>query len=255
METLENARNLVHSLRRRPLLSVFAILSILSATAVLGTADSQKETKLSARQVVAWLFTNAESLEELDFRDVAEAASGKTVHPLILENPTDKALVDRINEAAVKCIAQMNAADSPTKGLRRINEASRYFEEILLKELNHGDFACQFPLTAEGKQQRSGYPDLEILHKPTGEITYLDPKLFEESSRESTLRTFYFEPRQKTAKITKDARHLLLGFSHDGKDGNWKFLQHELVDLSKLKVRLKAEFDASNRDLYPKRVK
>jgi hypothetical protein len=62
----------------------------------------------------------------------------------------------------------------------------------------------------------------------------------------SSLRTFYFEPKDNTLKITEDATHLLLGITHDGNSGAWEFLGYRLVDLS----RLKAEFQASNRDLY-----
>jgi hypothetical protein len=43
---------------------------------------------------------------------------------------------------------------------------------------------------------------------------------------------------------------LLVGIYHDGVDGGWKFNGWDLVDLSRLKVRLKSEFQASNRDLY-----
>jgi hypothetical protein len=58
-------------------------------------------------------------------------------------------------------------------------------------------------------------------------------------------------PKQ-TLKITDDAVHLLAGIEHDGKDGQWTFTAWRLVDLSKLRVRLKAEFQASNADLYQK---
>jgi hypothetical protein len=60
-------------------------------------------------------------------------------------------------------------------------------------------------------------------------------------------------PKQ-TLKITDDAVHLLAGIEHDGKDGQWTFTGWRLVDLSKLRVRLKAEFQASNADLYQKSV-
>jgi hypothetical protein len=34
------------------------------------------------------------------------------------------------------------------------------------------------------------------------------------------------------------------------KDGAWKFTRWDLVDLAQFKVRLKAEFQGSNRDMY-----
>ena len=75
--------------------------------------------------------------------------------------------------------------------------------------------------------------------------------MFERGSRASSLRTFYYEPQQETGKVLEDAHHVLIGFEHAGKvDGQWQFLGWELVDLSRLKLRLKAEFQGSNRDLY-----
>ena len=81
-------------------------------------------------------------------------------------------------------------------------------------------------------------------------VFYLDPKLVEHGSAESTFRTFYFEPKNETLKITDDAVHLLVGIEHDGKEQQWTFTGWRLVDLSKLRVRLKAEFQASNAELY-----
>ena len=85
-----------------------------------------------------------------------------------------------------------------------------------------------------------------------GFVFYLDPKLVEQGSAESTFRTFYFEPKNETLKITDDAVHLLVGIEHDGKERAWTFTGWRLVDLSKLRVRLKAEFQAGNAELYQK---
>jgi hypothetical protein len=113
------------------------------------------------------------------------------------------------------------------------------------------DLSCGVPPNRRGEAQRSGYPDLRIVHEPSGEVFYLDPKLVEDGSWDSTLRSFYFEPKDETLKITDDAVHLLAGIGHDGRDGAWRFTGFKLVDLSKLRVRLKAEFQASNADVYP----
>ena len=112
-------------------------------------------------------------------------------------------------------------------------------------------FTCEVPKTAAGQHQRAGYPDLRLADRTSGRALCLDVKLLEHKSRQSTLRTFYFEPKQDTNKVLEDAHHLLIGFEHAGRvDGHWKFLGWELVDLSRLNVWLKAEFQASNRDLY-----
>ena len=99
--------------------------------------------------------------------------------------------------------------------------------------------------------QRSGYPDLRIVDGASQRIFYLDPKLYAAGSRDSSFRTFYFEPKITTNKVTDDAVHLIVGFEHEPKSGGrWNFTRWDLVDLAHFKVRLKAEFQGSNRDIY-----
>jgi|AntRauTorcE11897_2_1112592.scaffolds.fasta_scaffold18316_2 hypothetical protein len=188
------------------------------------------------------------------FPVVIEATSGKHVIPLRGRSSANR-VAGAIRKSTNELIVEMNAVDSPIKGLRRINEASRFFEDGLREKLNAVDgIRCSVPENQEGKAQRSGYPDLTIVDEVSGDIYYLDPKVMEQGSLSSSLRTFYFEPKERTLKVTEDASHLLIGIEHDGNDGDWKFLGYRLVDLSKLRVRLKAEFQASNRDLYSERA-
>ncbi len=185
------------------------------------------------------------------FATVAEACSGKQVIPLAAKE-SHRRVKAAIESALTRAIEKLNAANSPVRSLRRINEASRFFEDALHERLDtEPDLSCDIPPNRRGEAQRSGYPDLRIVHEPSGEVFYLDPKLVEDGSWDSTLRSFYFEPKDETLKITDHAVHLLAGISHDGQDGAWTFTGFKLVDLSTLKVRLKAEFQASNKDLYP----
>lgn len=182
------------------------------------------------------------------FSRVIRETTGQSVLPL---DSASQPVVDAIATAADATMAKMNAPTSPLVGLPRINEASRFFEDSIQEFLDqHPDITCQIPLTKEGKTQRSGYPDLQLTHRPSGRTYYLDPKLYEASSRDSSLRTFYYTPRSETSKILKGAHHLLLGFAHDGADGQWQFERWSLVDLSGIELTLKSEFNASNRDLY-----
>ena len=185
---------------------------------------------------------------EAPFWKVIEEASGQKVLPL--DSMSDSVL-DAIGNAADATLEKFNSPTSPLMGLRRINEASRFFEDSLHELLDaQPDLKCQVPVTREGKAQRSGYPDLMIQHIPTGRIYYLDPKLYEASSQSSSLRTFYYTPRYETSKILKPANHLLIGFAHDGKDGQWTFESWSLVDLSKTTLKLKSEYNSSNKELY-----
>jgi hypothetical protein len=185
---------------------------------------------------------------EQPFPKIIRQATGNAVLPL---DSASQPIIDAIEQAANTTMARLNEPSSPIRGLARINEASRYFEDSLQELLDANPaLSCDVPLTKEGKSQRSGYPDLKIVHRPTGRTYYFDPKLYEATSRDSSLRTFYYTPRKKTSKILDSAHHLLIGFAHDGNDGAWQFQSWSLVDLSQIALTLKSEYNASNQDLY-----
>lgn len=210
------------------------------------------ESPSSTSSLVHSLLSENLDQRRFPFADVAAATSGKRVIPLDPSDPVHHRILDAIEQAVTEAVNLHNRPDSPVRGLRRINEASRHFEDAILSHLNqHNGIACGIPANRRGEEQRSGYPDLRITDQETGAVFYLDPKLVDRSSWQSTLRSFYFAPKTETLKITDDAVHLLVGISHDGNDGAWTFGQFKLVDLSTLHVRLKAEFQASNCDLYP----
>lgn len=214
---------------------------------------SQAQEKTDDDTLVKQLLTEDLGTRSFLFSQVVESSSGKKVLPFNKENPSHAVVLAQIKVAIENAIITLNKSNSPIKKLRRINEASRYFEEIILVEINkHPELTCTIPLNQQGKAQRSGYPDMRIEHTASKTVFYLDPKLYEKKSRASSLRTFYYAPKTRTMKILDDAVHLLLGISHDGVDGDWTFTSWDLVDLSKFKVRLKAEFQASNKDLYRK---
>lgn len=218
-----------------------------------GNAKAAREKSNADASLVKMLLREDLSKRVFDFSVVAEAVSGKKVIP-IEKMKSAQRVRSAITKAADQLLVEMNQEGSLTKGLRRINEGSKFFEDGFQKLLDAEDgLHCGFPITRDGDSQRSGYPDLMITDELTGEVYYLDPKLMEHGSVKSSLRTFYFEPKDETLKITHDAAHLLIGIEHDGVDGNWKFTAYHLVDLFSLQVRLKAEFQAPNRDVYSER--
>jgi hypothetical protein len=52
----------------------------------------------------------------------------------------------------------------------------------------------------------------------------------------------------KLAKVTRNACHVLIGFAHKNK----RMLGFKIVDLSKVNVLLKNEFNTNNPELYKK---
>jgi hypothetical protein len=202
--------------------------------------------------LVTQVMASEEALATVPFAEVVHAATGRRVIPLNRTNAVDRELTGKIAQAMDRVLAKLNETNGPAQQKRRINEVSSLFEAALKTELNAvSGFECDFPRTAAGTRQRSGYPDLRLHDKASGRVVYLDPKLFAQGSRNSSLRTFYYEPKRDTNKILEDAHHLIVGFEHDAKaTGMWTFLSWELIDLAEFRVRLKAEFQASNRDLY-----
>ena len=225
----------------------FLFIAALAALTAVG-----QEKKSDTHVLVTAAMRSANELKQIPFSEIVKAATGRKVVPFDTSKETDRELLSKIGKAMDEVVKRMNETNSPAQKQRRINEVSSHFENEMKRVLNElPGFECDFPKTAQGKVQRSGYPDLRLIEKQTRRVTYLDPKLYEKGSRASSLRTFYFEPKTDTNKINDDANHLIVGFEHDGrKDGLWKFLNWELVDVSKFRVHLKAEFQGSNRDLY-----
>ncbi|MFU8893507.1 MAG: hypothetical protein ACNA8L_07760 [Luteolibacter sp.] len=202
-------------------------------------------------RLVQNLLANDLGNRRFEFSTIVRATSGKEVIPLDHKNEIHKRLLRHIETALAETIREQNREDAPVRELRRINEASRFFEDGLAEKLNAiEDLTCTPAPTVQGVLQRSGYPDLRLVDEASGTVFYLDPKLVQQGSDTSTFRTFYFEPKTDTLKITDDAVHLILGIEHDGKAREWTFVGWRVSCLSKLSVRLKAEFQASNADLY-----
>lgn len=223
----------------------YLLSSILCVVIFVLGIISGKQLALSSK---AGDITNRENIPALTLSAVIKRTTPYEVLPL--ENDRHADLVNVIRKAADEALLLFNSEYSPTNELRRINEASRYFEEALRNEINSSSsFKCEFSKNENGEVQRSGYPDLEITALGSNETFYLDPKLYEQSSENSSFRSFYFS-KSSHSKINKNAVHLLLGISHDGNDGSWKFLDWKLIDLSALPLNLKQEYNAANKDLY-----
>lgn len=205
----------------------------------------------SVESLVTTVLNGGGTYRDVPFASLIESSTGHRVLPLDPSDPVDGEILAGIRGALSRVLRRFNRSDSPTHVEARINEVSSHFEEALLEEINRDPaLECELPRTEEGNLQRAGYPDLLVRHPASGRIAYLDPKLVEDGSLDSSLRTFYFTPRTETNKVLVDAHHLLVGIEHDGNTGKWKYLRWHLVDLTRFEVTLKAEFQANNRDLY-----
>ena len=228
--------------------------SLLAAMTCAGQpAPASSPAKPAVDQLIPWLLDEQAQLRGILFSEVVADVTGKRVLPFDSKKEIDQRVSKGIAAACDETLKRLNAPDNPIQRVTRINEVSSHFEDSLRELLNSTPgLSRDFPKTSDGKIQRSGYPDLRIVDLASKRVFYLDPKLYAVGSRDSSFRTFYFEPKTGTNKVGDDAVHLVVGFEHEPreKSGSWKFTRWDVVDLSQFKVRLKAEFQGSNRDLY-----
>ena len=219
---------------------------------IFGSVAFADEKSSAVQKLIPWLLDESDALKGIAFADVIAATSGNRVLPVDRADKETQRILAEIGAALDDVLAAMNAPDSPVRTAKRVNEMSSHFETALRNALNKSPgLACDFPKTAAGRQQRSGYPDLRLVDKATGRVLYLDPKLFAAGSKASSLRTFYFEPKHATNKVNDDANHLIVGIEHEKTDAaSVRFTRWELIDLANFRVKLKAEFEGSNADLY-----
>ena len=229
-----------------------------TAFATAALAQISPAPKRPVDQLISWLLDEDQQLRGVAFSEVIFVTTGKKVLPFDANNAVDQRIAKAISAACDETIKRSNAPDSAIQNIDRINEVSAHFEETLRELLNTTPgLQCEFPLAADGKLQRSGYPDLRITDLPSKRVFYLDPKLYAAGSRDNSFRTFYFEPKKSTNKVRDDAVHFVVGFEHAPREtvsgspnAAWKFTRWDLVDLSLFTVKLKAEFQGSNRDMY-----
>ena len=241
------------ALRRRSLCFVSPVALILSFVRAEATeTETAKTSPAPVDQLIPWLLDEDRQLRGLPLGEVILDTTGKKVLPVDLKNEVDRRVIAGVKAALNETLKRMNAPDSRIQSIGRINEVSSHFEDMLREVISaQAGLSCDFPRTAAGRVQRSGYPDLRIVDRASGRVFYLDPKLYAVGSRDSSFRTFYFEPKGSTNKVRDDAVHFVVGIEHEPRsEGHWKFTRWDLVDLSGFRVKLKAEFQGSNHDMY-----
>jgi hypothetical protein len=217
------------------------------------TAVAPKQTKTPIDELIPWLLHEDGELRGVPFSEVIFDTTGKRVLPFDPKDESDQRVLKHISSALDAVVARLNAPDSIIQSVGRINEVSTHFEDAMREALTQApDYRCEVPPMADGHLMRSGYPDMRLVDEKTGRVSYLDAKLYAAGSRDSSFRTFYFEPRSATNKVRDDAVHFIAGFEHEAKTNGagWKFTRWDLVDLSRFQVKLKAEFQGSNHDMY-----
>jgi hypothetical protein len=235
--------------------SMFRTWMLFLAVCLAGEAPALQKSQAAAPvdQLIPWLLNEDGRMRGIPFAEVIFDTTGKRVLRVDSNNEIDQRVIKQISTACDETMKQFNIPESAIQSVARINELSSHFEDRLRQLLNGAPgLSWDFPRTAQSHVQRSGYPDLRIVDVASKRVYYLDPKLYIAGSQESSFRVFYFEPKMATNKVRDDAVHLVVGFEHEPREKNrtWRFTRWDLVDLAGFKVKLKAEFQGSNRDLY-----
>ena len=146
-------------------------------------------------------------------------------------------IVSKLEEAGRNVAARVNK-DGISKLAGRIDEVSNKLEVILAEELRElGAKASNLGF--------SGYPDIMITDLPR--TVYVEVKLAGQAQLSSGFRSFYYQPAEGAeGKVAHDGNHILVGFVH----GNGKITGVKIVDLSRIRVTLKSEWNTNNVELY-----
>lgn len=180
----------------------------------------------------------AKDLKNIPFPELVEATSGYKVIKVNTTIDKDRELIVNIVRSANHLIGICNRTRRRFQG-NRINEVGNAIEEEFIQELRTTNLKPH--LLSE-----SGYPDISIddIYRRK---TYLESKATS-GNWDDTFRSFYYTTGKK---IRYDARHLLIGWKiEEERDKYWKLINWKLVDLYNLKIKLKSEFNATNRDIY-----
>jgi hypothetical protein len=186
------------------------------------------------------------------FKDVIAATTGHRILDFDTNNPTHAALFKRIATAAEAALTNARAAGIFSA---RANEAGNHMEAFVRRALADAQLVARTPVTASGRTQTVGYPDVEIVSDPP---CYVELKTYSVSTVNTTQRSFYYSPSENP-KVTRDALHLLLAYELEKfeRDGKTVFTPKywKLITLQDLQVDLKFEFNQSNRGLYGRDAK
>ncbi len=188
-------------------------------------------------------------LKDVSFPVVIKAMSGHKVLSFDEKNNADQKLLKNLKDAIYQATLTAN-----TQGIfsGRRNEVGNYIEPFVKNALNNCGLKAGTPYNTQGNQQTTGYPDI-IIEDTMGRKIYLECKTYQQKSKDSPFRSFYFQASE-TSKITYDAMHLMVSFEIEEAQRNNKNafipVSWQIYSLETLRVQMKAEFNASNKSMY-----
>lgn len=144
----------------------FSATALVAPLCLAGEAPALQRSQANSPvdQLISWLLNEHRPMLGIPFAEVIFDTTGKRVLSVNPKDEIDQRVIKQIGAACDETIKQLNAPDSAIQSVFRINEVSSHFEDNLRLLLNAAPgLNCDFPRTAEGRVQRSGYPDLRIV--------------------------------------------------------------------------------------------
>ncbi|MEM3397064.1 MAG: hypothetical protein QW620_04410 [Thermoplasmata archaeon] len=193
------------------------------------------------------------AFESVSFPVIVESSTGFKV--LSIDKDRDNDLIEDISSVARSIVLRYHNQpinrDTYRKVIKRKANAFRPNEVGRILEYEICNTPKDFKTIKEiVSLKQVGYPDIKIIDK-TNKVIFVDIKATTRPDVGSP-RDFYYSTKEKTIeKIKSDGFHLLLGFIiRETEPEQFTTVGWKLVDLSKIKVSIKAEFNADNLEIY-----
>lgn len=193
-------------------------------------------------------------LRGLSLNIVIEGLANKKVIPFERNDTKDIIVLETLKKVADNVLYEVNKSGIERP---RPNEVGNDIEPYVKQSLIKFGYKADTPLTLNGKRKATGYPDIEFQDKDS-RWHYIECKTYNIENIDTTMRSFYLSPSEDF-KVSKDAHHFGFSFEifveksignmHIYKVKNWKIL-----DLSKLELDVKYEFNSDNKRLYDKEL-
>jgi len=199
------------------------------------------------------------AFEGVSFPVIVESSTGYKV--LSIDKERDRDLIEDLSTIARMITEEYNKTPITRDTYKsvinkepnafRSNEVGRILEYEIYNVYEKYKDTSKFKVISEIQPLKQvGYPDLKVIEKG-GRVSFIDIKATTRPKVGSP-RDFYYSTKSKTLqKIDSDGFHLLLGFIiKEIEPGKFITVGWKLVDLSKIKVSIKAEFNADNLEIY-----
>ncbi len=211
----------------------------------------------SPNPLACWLLqqNGSRSALSLSLADLLRAATGKKILPIDSANADDAAVIAKIGAVLDRVLPGMNKSESPAHVVGRTDEVAAFFEDALRAfAATVPGLSCPPPSdeTAAALHTANGFPAVRLLDAANGKSYYLGVTLYPTGGREAAVRALHLHPADAAARMTEDGSCLLVAIETNGKSGKEiAFLNWELLDLTKLQVRVVTTFEATQGDVHP----